>query len=452
MDVTSMMGPIKGMPTRRAVLAALLASAAKPTWAKVRSSDVDVVVIGAGASGLAAGRALLAAGRTVVILEAAGRVGGRAFTESDTFSIPFDHGCSWLTGAPNLPLVQTARNWDFTLHGHLRARETIYVGNRPATRAEFAAYGRAWSSVNAALKRAGRAGQDVPASTVIPTDLEFSGISQTWIGPIDWGVDFKNLSTMDHWKSADPEINYMVKEGLGTLITRLARGLPIRLRTPVTEIDWSGSGVKVVTPEGEIRAKACIVTVSTGVLRAGSIRFKPSLPDWKQYAFDKLPMGLLQKVALQFDGERFGLRRNSWLAYWVPNEMPAEAVYFLTFPFDSDMMIGFFGGDFGWRLSREGEVVALDFAIGELVKMLGSNVRKHFVRGRMTGWADNPHILGAYAAAAPGHYGARAKLLQPIAERVYFAGEATAMPYVSLCGGAFLNGDAVGREVAETLP
>jgi len=203
-----MMGPIKGMPTRRAVLAALLAGAAKPTWAKVRSSDVDVVVIGAGASGLAAGRSLLAAGRTVVILEAAGRVGGRAFTESDTFSIPFDHGCSWLTGAPDLPLVQTARNWDFTLQGHLRARETIYVGNRPATRAEFAAYGRAWSSVNAALKRAGRVGQDVPASTVIPTDLEFSGISQTWIGPIDWGVDFKNLSTMDHWKSADPEINY----------------------------------------------------------------------------------------------------------------------------------------------------------------------------------------------------------------------------------------------------
>jgi len=268
---------------------------------------------------------------------------------------------------------------------------------------------------------------------------------------MDWGVDFKNLSTLDFWKSADPEINFMVKEGLGTLISRLARRLPIRLRTPVTEIDWSGAGVKVVTPKGDVRAKACIITVSTGVLRAGSIRFKPDLPDWKQYAFDKLPMGLLQKVALQFDGDRFGLRPNSWLAYWVPNEMPAEAVYFLSFPFDFNMMIGFFGGDFGWHLSREGEAAAIDFALGELVKMLGSNVRKRFVWGRMTGWADDPFTLGAYAAAIPGHYGARAKLLQPIAERVFFAGEATAMPYVALCGGAYLSGDTVGREVAATL-
>ena len=108
--------------------------------------------------------------------------------------------------------------------------------------------------------------------------------------------------------------------------------LPVRLATPATEIDWGGDGVAVETPAGTIRARACIVTVSTGVLQAGSIRFAPALPGWKQDAIDNLPMGLLAKVALRFDGERFGLGANQWLTYRVPEETPTEACYFLTFP------------------------------------------------------------------------------------------------------------------------
>ena len=231
----------------------------------------------------------------------------------------------------------------------------------------------------------------------------------------------------------------------------MGAGLPVQINTPATRVDWGGDGVSVETPAGTIRAKACIITVSTGVLSAGSIRFTPELPQWKQQAIGNLPMGLLAKVTLQFDGERFGFGANKWLSYWVPNEMPVEACYFLTFPFGFDIMVGFIGGSFGWQLSAEGTNAAVDFALNEVVKMVGSKARGHFVKGHLTGWAENPWTYGAYAAATPGHFGARGELAKPLGNRLFFAGDAVSMPYVSLCGGAYLSGEAVAKTVASAI-
>ena len=440
----------KSTVSRRSVLSGLLASAALPAWAQFIPSNPDVVIIGAGSAGLSAARTLISEGKSVVVVEGAGRIGGRAYTESDTFGVPFDHGCSWVMGPGDLPYVEMARDWGFTLLDHNGAGEALYVGDRRATSAERRKNNAAWTQIESAVNRAGREGLDVPASTVIPADMDFAGIPQTWMGAMDWAVDFVDLSTMDVWAYGDTGSNYMIKEGYGTLVARMGAGLPVQLNTPATRVDWSGDGVLVETPTGMIRAKACIVTVSTGVLRAGSIKFTPELPHWKQQALGNLPMGLLAKVTLQFDGERFGFTPNKWLTYWVPNEMPAEACYFLTFPFGFNIMIGFIGGQFGWQLSAEGMGAAVDFALSEVVKMVGSKARDHFVRGHLTGWAGNPWTYGAYAAATPGHYSARAELSKSIGDRVFFAGEAVAMPYVQLCGGAYLSGEAVAREVIST--
>lgn len=437
--------------SRRSVLSGLLASAALPAWAQTVPSNPDVVVIGAGSSGLSAARALIAEGRSVVVVEAAERIGGRAYTESDTFGLPFDHGCSWVQGPRNLPYVKMARNWGFELLNHSGASEALYVGDRLATSGERRKNNEAWAQIEGAVNRAGRKGLDVPAASVIPADLDFAGIPQTWMGAMDWSVDFENLSTMDVWSYGEVESNYMIKEGYGTLVARMGAGLPVQINTPATRVDWSGDGVSVETPAGTIRAKACIITVSTGVLSAGSIKFTPALPQWKQQAIGNLPMGLLAKVTLQFDGERFGFGANKWLSYWVPNEMPAEACYFLTFPFGFDIMVGFIGGSFGWQLSAEGSDAAVDFALNEVVKMVGSRARDHFVKGHLTGWAENPLTYGAYAAAVPGHYEARGELAKPLGNSLFFAGDAVSMPYVSLCGGAFLSGEAVAKTVASTV-
>lgn len=438
--------------SRRSWLAGGLALSTLPLHrAYAIPTDPDVVVIGAGSAGLAAARTLIAQGKSVVIVEGADRIGGRAYTESDTFGVPFDHGCSWITASSGNPYADLARKWDFELFDHSSPGEAFFVEGKRANSKQRKTYDHAWSTIQSALTKSGRDGLDVAASSVIPKDLEYSAICQSWIGAMDWGVDFKNLSTRDNWLSAEANPNLMIKQGHGALVARLGDGLPVRLNTPATKVDWSGQGVAVETSAGTIRAKACIVTVSTGVLAAETIRFDPVLPDWKRSAIDNLPMGLLAKVALQFDGERFGLTSNNWLTYWVPDEVPAEASYFLTWPFDFDVMIGFVGGEFGWQLSAAGQNEAVDFALGEIVKIVGSDARKHFVKGHLTGWASDPLTLGAYASASPGHHGARAELARPLGNRVFFAGEAMAGANITLCGGAYLSGEAVALDVAKAV-
>lgn len=231
-------------------------------------------------------------------------------------------------------------------------------------------------------------------------------------------------------------------------MTRHFRNIPVALNTPATAIDWSGTGVRVTTPSGVITGKACIVTVSTGVLNAGKIKFTNSLPEDTETAIADLPMGLLTKVALQFDDTKLGFVPNHWMDYRVPADTPTPAAFFLTWPFGFNYMVGFMGGEFGYQMSREGEAAAIDFVLGEVIKIAGSDARKHFIKGKLTDWATNPNTLGGYAAARPGRYHAREVLQRPVGGKLWFAGEAVGTPYIALCNGAYLSGERVAQAVS----
>jgi monoamine oxidase len=410
-------------------------------------ANPDVVVIGAGAAGLAAARVLEGNGLEVVVVEAADRVGGRAYTESATFGLPYDHGCAWLQGPEGLALVDLARARGFGLVDHSNARDVLYAGDRRADAATRRQLDRTYAAIEAAIEH----DADVAAADVIPAGLPLTAVAQSWMGPMDFGVDFRDLSTGDVMAYEDHDYDYLVREGLGTLVVAHGEGLPVRLGAAVTGIDWSGEGVRVETTAGTIAARACIVTVSTGVLASGAIRFTPALPPAKAQAIADVPMGLLTKIALQFDGERFGLGDSEFLTYVVPDEVPAEACYFLTFPAGHNVVVGFVGGSFGWDLSAAGEAAAVDFALGAFAGMMGSAARTRFRKGHMTDWASNPLTLGAYSAARPGRHGARAVLAEPLGERVFFAGEALSEGYHALCSGAHLSGEAAAVAVVAQL-
>jgi monoamine oxidase len=438
--------------TRRTFLAALLGTAALPTWARAQASNPDVVVIGAGAAGLAAAHALAASGLSFVVIEAKDRIGGRAFTDTASFGLPFDHGCSWLHQSDRNPFTPIARAAGFTLLPHDDAGEAVFVGGRPATEDEEAAYGAAWDGAIAALSRLGRAGEDVAPAPHLPVTPPWSHVSNSWIGPLSMGADVEDFSALDWWSLDETAPDLMIREGYGTLVAWLGGDVPVRLSMPATLVRWDGRGVEVETPAGTIAARACILTVSTGVLAAEGIRFDPPLPAEKRDAIAGLPMGLLAKIPLQFDGARFGLAANDWLSYAATEK---ELCYFLTWPFGMELMIGFVGGRFGWELSaavkKDGEEAAIDFARGELRKIFGADIDSHFVKGRFTQWANDPHVRGGYAYQRPGAAGARAALAVPLADRLFFAGEATAGAMSMTCGGAFLSGERAAREVAERL-
>lgn len=412
------------------------------------SSAPEVVIIGAGGAGIAAAHRLQALGFSVLVLEASDRIGGRAFTESETFGIPFDHGCAWLQGPGDLPYISAARSAGFTMIDHDDPPGALFSGGQPATPDDVDKYDRAASRLRQLLASHK---DDVAASSLVKASDRWLAAAATWLSAMDHGVDLTELSSADVAVYGAYAVNALVREGLGSLVAKFAKGLPIQTGTVVTGVDWSGTGVTVRTQKGDIRAQAVIVTVSTGVMSGRGIRFMPDLPAEVWQAFDDLPMGLLTKIALQTDGSRFGLPENAFVTRAIDEPLPAKAAFFLSFPAGNDLCVGFVGGSRAWEIEKAGEDAAIAFATDQLASMLGSDIRRHIRKGRMTNWGSNPWTRGAYAAARPGRHKARAALSNSLGDRVFFAGEALGGAYPALLSGAHISGEAAARQAANIL-
>jgi monoamine oxidase len=407
--------------------------------------DVDVIVVGAGSAGLAAAKTLRAAGLSFTVLEAMNRVGGRAWTSTEHFGIPFDIGCAWLHAADRNPYFPEAEAAGWTLHHHDMNVDHLYYGKRKASEEEEAEMNRADYEMSAALENWSGADGNV-SSLLSPGHAPRA--AATFAGPMDFGQDYDEVSIEDFRAAADLEPNYFTKEGFGALVAQYAADVPVELSTPVRKILWDVPGVACVTDRGTIRASAVIVTASPAVLAFEEIEFSPALPDDVVEAFFDLPMGMLTKLPIEIRGTRLGLAPFDDLLI----ERPARHdIYFLCFPFDTDLMVGFVGGDFAWEMSAAGEAAGVDFVTDRLCGIFGNDVRKHVGRAAMTNWGGERFVRGAYAAARPGRAAARATLMEPVAERIWFAGEALAGSLIQTCGGARLSGEAVARQVVAQL-
>jgi monoamine oxidase len=445
---------LRFQPSRRDVLAgiggmSLTAMLPRVSFAQSLPSNPDVVIIGAGGAGLSAAHTLIKAGRSVIVLEAMSRIGGRAYTDTATFGVPFDWGCQWIQAADRNPLLPLAKEWGFEPKQHDLGLDRIYYGAAPRRftpreMERMRAYEERFPKVN---RRAAR-WRDGPVSSVLVPRTPEEEAAMTYMFPMDMAVDPGELSIRDWARQADLSPNYLVQKGLGTVVARFGEGVPVSLSTPVKRIRYGGKGVTVETEKGDVQAKACIVTASTGALQSGYIRFDPKLPAWKEDAIGELPMGLLAKIPLLLDGERFGLSPFDDILYERPG---LQDIYFLCFPFDMNMMIGFVGGSFAWHLTAEGPEAATDFALDALRRLFGEKAASHVKKAEFSRWANLPWVRGSYSAALPGKAKARAALARPLADRIHFAGEALAGPLAQTIGGAILSGEAVARGVLKQI-
>jgi len=259
----------------------------------VLASEPDVIVVGAGASGLAAAKELLRRGYSVTVLEAANRIGGRAFTDTKTFGVPYDVGGHWLHSGRNNPFVSYGKKNGFDIYP-APDDESLFVGDREATSAEYRAYERAYNKAQAVIAKAGARGKDISPAEVMPDLGDWHDTAHMAIGPWEMAKEFDRFSCAD-WYSGEGGQDWFCEQGYGTLVAHHGRNTPVALNTKVSRIDWSGKGVSVETNQGGLRAKACLVTVSTGVLASGDIEFLPALKAKKQESFNAISMGVYNR-------------------------------------------------------------------------------------------------------------------------------------------------------------
>ena len=414
------------------------------------SSD-HVVIVGAGVAGLAAAGSLRRRGAAVTLIEACGRIGGRAHTTIPALlEAPFDHGATWLHNAEHNPLAQLAVELgERTIDRAATRLERTRLPGRFANPAELAAYAAAERAF-AACTRQALAGPDISLAEAVASiaDQPWLPAVVNWEAPIIAAADASALSLRDWHVNQLAGSNWEMAGGLGAFIARRLgpQAGPIHLNTVAQAVRWDGPGVVVETPSGAIHADRCIITVSTGILAAGRIRFTPALPVPVQEAIDGLPMGVLNKIALRAAGpDRLDLPDACSVDQFVP-EIDARALSLVAWPHGQDHVICFTGGSHAAALEREDGLEA--FARGQLRALFGTRADTALRAGAVTtGWAGDEWTLGSYAYARPGRAGARAALGMPLAAgRLIFAGEATRTDGLAgTVGGAFL----AGMEAAE---
>ena len=409
-------------------------------------SHVDLVIVGAGAAGLAAAKTAREIGLDVVTFEAMDRIGGRAFTDERTFAFPWDAGCHWLHSGSINPFARIAESEGF------RYRTTpmpwnIWLRDRLSSAAASSAADDFIDASMAAAKRCARDGIDVPLADVVDIDNPWLDILKQSIDA-EWGVDLGAASTVDIARYRDTGENWPVEQGYGALVARAADGVAVELNAPVKRIDWSGPRVRVTTSIGVVQARAAIVTASTNGVADGIIAFDPPLPNWKQEAFAAIPLGRANKVALQFASQT--LADVSEQSISVP--IGSGHMIDLRFrPFDRDVVEGYLGGPACVELEAAGVDETINVAITAIEAVLGSNIRRFLSANAVTAWGKEPFIRGAYAAAMPGQAHLRPDLACPVADRLFFAGEATSPEFYSTCHGAWETGIAAAGEVAGML-
>jgi len=423
--------------TRRSFVAGA-ASAAAIHGARA-ATDADIVVVGAGAAGLAAAKQIRAAGHSAIVLEARSRIGGRAFTDT-SLGAPFDAGAEYIHWAERNPMRRIADEWGVPLKDDdVGGRFLVLRNGQPLPDAERARRRAGFSDVSRYLTPSGAG--DKSFAEAVRGAPEAVADAAAGITRMALGEEPERVSIQDYdqlWAGDD----YVVPSGYGALVVRFGADVPVRLETPATHVRWDGAGVTVETPRGALRAKAAIVTVPIGVLKQGDLRFTPELPAETQAALDGLHMGALTKIGLKIDRARFG--DLDAVDFFDIGEGGATTS-FDFWPHGRDLTVAALGGDHARGLCEAGEQAAIDFVIERLVGALGGRARDAVVAGRLAGWWTDPFARGSYSIADPGHAAAREALRAPVGERLWFAGEATAGGGAMTVGGAYLEGERAAQ-------
>jgi len=447
---------------------------------------MDVVVIGAGASGLAAARALSEAGRRVTVLEARDRIGGRINTHHDPRSpIPVELGAEFVHGQAEetFRIIRAARIIVEQLPDHhLRAR-----------RGRLSSFGDFWGAVHEAeqgiaryLSRDGK--RDVAFAEYLRSaklsterrELLIDFVEGYHAAHVDkLSAQFLAAGQEDEGTApgAPPTSQFRIISGGDSLIRWLATGLSpdrseLRLNTVAQRIEWREGNVTVHCAQRAggalepFRARAVIVTVPIAVLRARGLEFAPRLPH-KERALAQLEVGHVCKIVFRFRQgfwqqpeflaqrlERRSRQRKGVEINFLHAHHEMVPTWWTALPARAPVLTGWAGGPRAEALLDEREPARISRALDALSRALAvprAQLDELLESWATHDWRADPWSRGAYSYPGVGGVSAQRALARPVARTLFFAGEATDTEQTATVAGALASGRRAAHEVIAAL-
>lgn len=441
------------------------------------SNEQSVLILGAGAAGLAAARDLAVAGAEVILIEARDRIGGRVHTHHNSSVIPVELGAEFVHGQhPQLlqiietsgqPLCDvTHRHWYFengvVSNSHdfwnkLTALMDLMDPNEPDRSLQDFLYSLPNDDATARAKAvATRYVEGFHAASVNLIGVHGLIKANEAEDQIDGDNSFRVLGGYD-----------IVTETLRAEAE--AHGAILHLNTIVKEIRWHKNQVEVVCIADKRLQKfwgsRVVITLPLGVLQAkhhqrGAVRFVPELPRQTQAAIAGMEMGHATRIALQFR-ERFWEKleltgtecreKLSQLGFVHYPEAPF-ATWWTLLPVRAAVMVGWAGGPAAERFVGRGKEYAVEQALSSLKQILGvseATLRNLLLAAHTHDWGSDPFSRGAYAYLPVNGLDAQRMLARPLDDTIYFAGEAISVGHIGTVHGAIASGHLAASAMLE---
>jgi len=428
-------------------------------------NKTDILIIGGGAAGLMAARELSRKGKTVLILEAGYRLGGRIHTVTDAaFDKEIELGAEFVHGA--LPVTLGLLHEYYIPYDKVKG-ELWHVRHGDAEN-EDDFIEEDYSDVLA--RRLRELEEDMSLEEFLDTYFindKYRDLRSSVKGFVEGydAADISRASTFafrEEWLKEEND-QFRIKGGYVKLVDALARdaqqhGCVIHLSSPVKEVKWKKHQVTVITQQGEqFEASKVLVTVSPGILIApadvdSSVAFNPAL-EKKQEAAKAVGYGGVIKVILQFktafwkkDGEH---RRMKDLSF-ILSDAPIPT-WWTQFPHHSATLTGWLGGAAtqSMKEATPEEILAEAIrSVAYIFKETESSINSRLMAWRVANWNSNPYYLGAYSYTTVDAEEYRKVLGKPVEDTVFFAGEAI---YEGSARGTVEAALISGRDAAEQM-
>jgi len=397
----------------------------------------DVIVIGAGAAGLAAADELSRNGARVLILEARDRIGGRCWTRRiPGLSIPVELGAEFIHGEAKvthallrragLTAVESVRQQRALAGGTLRPMNAFTDAQRSVRGARL----ERDMSFEAFLRH-----RKLPAKTKTFARMMVQGFD---------AADPRRVSArsiIEEWAGTEMGVSQPRPQGgYGALLhwlgnTVIASGARLHLGAEVKHVRWTRHNASV----NGVKAPRVIVTLPLGVLQSGPLRFPQ-----KRSALRKLASGPVVRVAMRFDTP-FWEKRSRGVAFFHSPTAPFPTFWTLL-PMRAPLLTCWAGGPKAARLTGSSHAKLVDAALASVETVFGKGVRGQLAAAYAQDWMHDPHSRGGYSYLLVAGEGAREELATPLDDTIFFAGEATDSEEAGTVAGALRSGIRAARQ------